>query len=120
MSFGIKAMETFAYNYLENPYIIFLIIPIIILLFFIIRRDFVKMKEDADVIRKKKRLQWIMWVTRSIMALLIAPASSPVKSISLTILLARSATLVSSLKGTVTLEVPATKIKRFSAKVKIS
>ncbi len=70
MSF-VKTAETFAYAYLENPYIILLIIPIIILLFFVIRRDFVKMKEDPDVIKKKKKLQWVMWVTRSIMALLI-------------------------------------------------
>lgn len=71
MSFSIKAVETLAYAYLENPYFLFLIIPIVILLFFILRRDFVKMKEEPDVVRSKKRLQWIMWLTRSVMALLI-------------------------------------------------
>jgi len=67
----IKTAETLAYTYLENPYIILLIIPIILILFFILRRDFVKTKEDPEVIKKKKRLRWIMWITRSVMALLI-------------------------------------------------
>ncbi|MBN1644434.1 VWA domain-containing protein [Candidatus Woesearchaeota archaeon] len=71
MSFGIKAIENLAYAYLENPYILLLVIPIVVILYFVLRRDFVKMKQDADVVKKKKKLQWIMWITRSIMALLI-------------------------------------------------
>ncbi len=74
MSFSIKAIENLAYTYLENPYVLLLIIPIIIILYFILRRDFVKMKQDPDVVKKKKKLQWIMWLTRSLMALLILVA----------------------------------------------
>ncbi|MBD3361550.1 VWA domain-containing protein [Candidatus Woesearchaeota archaeon] len=71
MSFSITAVENLAYTYLENPYVLLLIIPILIVLFFIMRRDFVKIKQDPETVRKKHRLRSIMFITRSLMALLI-------------------------------------------------
>lgn len=74
MSLGIRALENIAYAYLENPYVLLLFIPVVILLFFILRRDFVKLKEEADVIRRKKELRRILFFTRSLMALLVLVA----------------------------------------------
>ena len=61
----------------EYPYALFAIIPIMLVLFFLIRKDFVKLVEDALVLKRRKLVQRIMLGTRFVifMLILIAIAS---------------------------------------------
>jgi len=74
MIWSLQALEILAFNYLESPYTLLAWVPLVILLFFILRRDFVKIKEEPDVVRRKKKLRWIMFFTRALMALLLLVA----------------------------------------------
>ncbi|MBW2986366.1 VWA domain-containing protein [Candidatus Woesearchaeota archaeon] len=67
-----------AYRYFEQPFAILLIIPVIIILYFVLRKRFVKVKEDPDVVKQKKFLQRILFVTRVlIFILLLVAIASP-------------------------------------------
>lgn len=67
-----------AYKYFEQPFAILLIIPIIIVLYFVLKKRFVKVKEDPDVIKQKKFLQKIMFIIRIlIFTLLLIAIASP-------------------------------------------
>lgn len=72
----------FAYQYLEHPWIllgIFLLIP---LTYIILKKDFLKLKEEPEVIKQKKKLRKIMLFTRTIIfaCILIALASPYVQT----------------------------------------
>ncbi len=58
-------------DYLEYPWVIPLILPLMILIIPILRRDFVKLKEDDIVRRRRKLVQKIMMLTRTIIFLLV-------------------------------------------------
>lgn len=67
-------MNTFVkllYTYFQEPYLLLLVIPITIIFFFLIRRDFVKLKEEPEVARQKKKVRRIMYLTRPLIALLL-------------------------------------------------
>lgn len=76
MTFIRTALE-FAYRYFEQPWAILLLIPAILIIYFVIKKKFVTVKEDPDVIKQKKRLGRILFLTRVliILLLLIALAS---------------------------------------------
>lgn len=76
MTFVRTALEA-AYRYFEQPWAILLFIPAIIILYFVLKKRFVKVKEDPDVVKQKKRLRKILFITRAliIILLLIAIAS---------------------------------------------
>ena len=67
----VKEIVELGYQYLEHPWLILLVIPLAVVLFFLLKKDFVKMKEDPAVTKQKKRLQKIMFATRVIMGLLL-------------------------------------------------
>ncbi|MBW2973618.1 VWA domain-containing protein [Candidatus Woesearchaeota archaeon] len=64
----------FAYRYLEQPFALLLLIPAILVLYFVLKRKFVTIKEDPDVVKQKKRLQKLLFVTRIIIVLLLLAA----------------------------------------------
>ena len=70
MTFVRTALE-FAYRYFEQPWAILIFIPIIIILYFILRKRFVKIKEDKDVIAQKKKLQIVLFFTRALIIILL-------------------------------------------------
>ena len=70
MTFVGTALEL-AYRYFEQPLAILLLIPIAIGLLFVLQKKFVKIKEDKDVIKQKKRLQKMLFVTRFLIILLL-------------------------------------------------
>lgn len=63
-----------AYNYFEHPFVILLIIPLFLAAVWLLRRDFIKIKEDPDIVRQKKLVRKIMYATRFIILLLLCIA----------------------------------------------
>lgn len=64
----------FAYQIMEHPYALLLIIPLIILLFFILRHTFVDIKEDRAVKAQKRRARKMMYFTRGLIIILLCIA----------------------------------------------
>lgn len=71
---SIVSLIKLAYNYFEHPFAILLAIPLFILTLWLLRRDFLKLKEDPDVIKQKKRVRKVMFVTRFLILLLLCIA----------------------------------------------
>ncbi len=63
-----------AYNYFEHPFVILLAIPLILIAWWLLRRDFLKIKEDPDVIKQKKLARKVMTITRAIIILFLCIA----------------------------------------------
>jgi uncharacterized membrane protein len=74
---SIAAFVKLAYNYFEHPFVILLAIPLILATLWLLKRDFLKLKEDPDVVRQKKIARKVMALTRTliIICLCIALAS---------------------------------------------
>ena len=56
---------------LEYPYLLLLIIPLAVFSFYILRKDFIKLKEDEDVRRRRVLVQKIVIVSRCLIFLLL-------------------------------------------------
>ena len=69
--------QEWLYHHVDRPEIILLIIPLVIINWYVLRRDFVQIKEDPEVMRRKRSARRIMFFTRFfiILALLIALAA---------------------------------------------
>lgn len=63
-----------AYSYFENPFAILLIFALVPLTAWLLSRDWVKVKEDPEVVQKKKHTRKIMLLTRSLIILLLLTA----------------------------------------------
>ncbi len=71
---SIAAFAKLAYNYFEQPFVMLLAIPLVLLAIWLLKRDFIKLKEDPDVVKQKKRARKMMYVTRSIIIILLCIA----------------------------------------------
>ncbi len=70
------AIVDFAYSYFQRPLLLMLFFPLIILAFYLIKKEFIHLKEDPEIKRRKRKLQKIMVFTRAliIFCLLVALA----------------------------------------------
>ncbi len=68
---------SFFLNYFERPFYLFLIIPILIILIYFIRKDFIKFYYDDLVIKRRKKVQVFVFISRLLIfiALILALAS---------------------------------------------
>lgn len=65
-------------NLLDRPLIILLIIPLLLLLFFLVKKDFVKLKEDSETIsRKKSARKWVLFLRSIFIILLVIAIAGP-------------------------------------------
>ena len=73
----VKTGLDLAYRYFEQPWALLLFIPIILVLYFILKKKFVNVKEEPDVIKQKKFLRKAIFILRAlaIILLLIAVAT---------------------------------------------
>lgn len=71
---SIASFVKLAYNYFEHPLVILLAIPLIIASWWLIRREFIKLKEDPDVVKQKRAARKVMYITRAIMVLFLCIA----------------------------------------------
>jgi uncharacterized membrane protein len=74
MSPSITTLVKLAYDYFEHPFVILLAIPLALLTLWLLNRDFLKLKEEPDVVRQKKKARAMMRFTRPIMMLLLCIA----------------------------------------------
>jgi uncharacterized membrane protein len=63
-----------AYNYFEQPFLILLAIPLILVTLWLLRKDFLKLKEDPDVVKQKKAARRVMVFTRFLILLFLCIA----------------------------------------------
>jgi len=70
----VRGLLELAYRYFEHPWAILLIIPIIIVLYFLLKKTFVDVKEDPEVKQQKRKLKRIMFFTRVLLAVLLLVA----------------------------------------------
>lgn len=67
-----------AYSFLEHPWVLLLIIPLIPFTFWLLRREWVMVKEDLETKKAKKRARRVVFFTRVLMfALLLVALASP-------------------------------------------
>jgi uncharacterized membrane protein len=71
---GITQVLDFAYSRLEQPYWLLLLLILVPLTIWIIERKFIELKEEPAVVAQKKRLRKIMYVTRTLMILMLLMA----------------------------------------------
>jgi uncharacterized membrane protein len=71
---SIAGFVKLAYNYFEQPFVILLAIPLVLLSFWLLRREFIKLKEDPDVIKQKKRAKKAMSITRTLIIVFLCIA----------------------------------------------
>jgi uncharacterized membrane protein len=74
---SIASFVKLAYDYFEQPAVLLLIIPLVLLSLWLLRKEFIKLKEDPDIVKQKKRARKVMALTRTIIitCLCIALAS---------------------------------------------
>ncbi len=60
-----------AYANMEYPWVLLLIIPLVPILFWLLKKDFIVMKEDPDVKLQKRRVRRLMIFTRTILFILV-------------------------------------------------
>ncbi len=60
-----------AYANMEYPWVLLLIIPLIPILFWLLRHEFVTMKEDPEVKLQKRRVRRLLMFTRTILFILV-------------------------------------------------
>ena len=63
-----------AYAHMEYPWVLVLILVLIPLIFWLLRREFIVMKEEPSVRLQKRRTRRLMLFTRSLMVILIVIA----------------------------------------------
>ncbi|MBI4148224.1 VWA domain-containing protein [Candidatus Woesearchaeota archaeon] len=63
--------QEWLYARVEQPELVLLIIPILIVVVWLLSRDFIQIKEDPEVTRQKRRVRRIMYVTRTLIFLLL-------------------------------------------------
>ncbi len=63
-----------AYNYFEQPFVILLAIPLALLAIWLLKKEFIKLKEDPDIVKQKKRARKMMMFTRTITIILLCIA----------------------------------------------
>lgn len=73
MSF-ITSFAKLAYGYFEHPFVILLAFPLIVLALWLLHREFLKLKEDPDVIKQKKVARKVMVLTRTLIILFLCIA----------------------------------------------
>jgi uncharacterized membrane protein len=71
---SIASFVKLAYDYFEQPFVILLAIPLVLIMFWLLRRDFIKLKEDPDIVKQKKFARKIMAVTRTLVIVLLCIA----------------------------------------------
>ena len=74
----VQSSVQWAYSHMEQPWVLLLIIPLILLVILIMRKEFVKVKDPADVRALKRKTRHVMIFTRIIIgALLLIAIASP-------------------------------------------
>jgi uncharacterized membrane protein len=71
---SIASFVKLAYNYFEHPFVVLMAIPLILASWWLIRREFIKIKEDPDVVKQKKAARKAMYITRALMLLFLCIA----------------------------------------------
>src|SRR3989344_2029495 len=73
----IMGVSALIYNYFENPWVFWLIIPILIGFIYAIPRDFIKIKDETKIKYSKKKLNYFVLISRIfiVLFLLVALAS---------------------------------------------
>jgi uncharacterized membrane protein len=71
---SISTFVKLAYNYFEQPFVLLLAIPLVLLALWLLRKDFIKLKEDPDIVKQKKRARRVMVVTRTIIIICLCIA----------------------------------------------
>jgi uncharacterized membrane protein len=71
---SVASFVKLAYNYFEHPFVVLLAIPLIILSFWLIKKEFIKLKEDPDVVKQKRMARKVMRVTRTLIILFLCIA----------------------------------------------
>ena len=71
---SIAGFVKLSYNYFEQPFVILLAIPLIALMVWLLHRQFIKIKEDPDVIKQKRLARKAMLITRSLIILFLCIA----------------------------------------------
>jgi uncharacterized membrane protein len=71
---SIAGFVKLAYNYFENPFVVLLAIPLILISAWLLRREFIRLKEDPDVVKQKKLARKVMHITRPLIILLLCIA----------------------------------------------
>ncbi|MBI4017152.1 MAG: VWA domain-containing protein [Candidatus Aenigmarchaeota archaeon] len=66
--------QDWLYARVERPELVLLIIPIVIVLWIVLQKDFIRLKEDPEVVRQKRKLRALMFFTRSALFLLLLSA----------------------------------------------
>lgn len=66
------------YAHVEKPEVILLIIPLTLIVWYLLRKDFIQLKEDPEVIQQKKRVQRFMSISRpAILLLMLIAIAAP-------------------------------------------
>ncbi|MEM2916162.1 MAG: VWA domain-containing protein [Candidatus Woesearchaeota archaeon] len=71
---SITAFVKLAYGYFEQPFVILLAIPLVLIALWLLKKEFIKLKEDPDVVKQKKRARKIMALTRTLIIILLCIA----------------------------------------------
>lgn len=71
---SITGFVKLAYNYFEHPFVILLFIPLFLLTLWLLRREFLTLKEDPDVVRQKRAVRKVMAFTRALILLFLVIA----------------------------------------------
>jgi uncharacterized membrane protein len=71
---SIAGLVKLAYNYFEQPFVVLLAIPLVLISLWLLRREFIKLKEDPDVVKQKRRARKVMSVTRTIIIICLCIA----------------------------------------------
>src|SRR3989344_6180493 len=67
-------IKTIRIDGIEHPEYLYALIPAFIIILLLLRRNFVNIKEDEQVQRKRKRFQWFILFTRILIAALLVTA----------------------------------------------
>ncbi|MBW3018908.1 VWA domain-containing protein [Candidatus Woesearchaeota archaeon] len=83
---GITQVLDLAYSRLEQPYWLLLMLVLVPLAWWMLRRTFIEIKEEPAVIAQKKRLRHIMYITRALIIIMLCTAmASPYLQVDKTI-----------------------------------
>ncbi|MBI4144390.1 VWA domain-containing protein [Candidatus Woesearchaeota archaeon] len=58
-------------RYIERPEILFAIIILAVLILFLLKKQFITIKEDAEAYARKKKIQRVLFITRTVLCLLL-------------------------------------------------
>jgi len=74
MSLDVTTILRFLYARMEYPGALLLIIPALIILYFLLPREFLSLKEELEVKEQKRKVRKLMYFTRTLMIILLAVA----------------------------------------------